>query len=291
MNTEQSVAASEQKEEDELSHFFSSGLLHKVLCLVGLAKVEAAAVKRRVLFLVLLTFLPLLILSAIQGVAWSGVHIPFLYDVAELTRFLFIGPALIIAEVIVEPWLIQGVRYTREKLVPVEQMDEFRTIVARAIRLRDSVPLELLLLVIVFIWQWSDVVSQTQIMVNTWHQLPSNRENSYAWSYYYYFAKPLVRFLWLRWLWRYLIWSLMLCRLPSLNLRLMAAHPDRHGGLLFLAKCHQRFVVLAFIFGAQIAGIFGEQILANGKNLFNFKNEIIGTVLNSLLDSAAGFYR
>jgi hypothetical protein len=264
---------------DNEFRFFSGGLLHRILCMVGLAHPGAAVVKSRVAFLILLTYVPLVGLSMYQGIAYGDqLHVPFLYDISEFCRFLIVGPLLIIAEVLVEPWLVQGVQYIREKLVPEDQMDQFENIIQRAVRLRDSVPIELVLLGLVFIWQWSDVYAQSLSVANTWHQLPSNHENSLAYYYYYYFAKPLIRFLWMRWLWRYVIWSLLLCRLPALHLKLMPSHPDRHAGLLFIAKCHQRFVVLAFVFGAQVAGIFAERILHGGKTLFGLKNEMIGVV-------------
>src|SRR6267142_5961306 len=55
---------------------------------------------RRVLFISLLAWLPLLLLSIIEGHAANGdIRVPFLHDVEAHARFLIALPALVIAEV------------------------------------------------------------------------------------------------------------------------------------------------------------------------------------------------
>ena len=55
-----------------------------------------------------LCWLPLLILSIIEGVAWGDrVSIPFFYDLAAHTRFLIAVPILILADAIIGPMLVQ----------------------------------------------------------------------------------------------------------------------------------------------------------------------------------------
>ena len=63
------------------------------------------AFKRAVLY-VLLTWVPLLVLSLLQGVALgSTVKIPFLFDFAVSSRYLIAGSILIIAEILIDPRL------------------------------------------------------------------------------------------------------------------------------------------------------------------------------------------
>jgi hypothetical protein len=47
------------------------------------------------------------------------------------------------------------------------------------------------------------------------------------------FSNTLFAFLLLRWLWRLCVWGLLLRELAGLELRLVEAHPDGHGGLGF----------------------------------------------------------
>jgi hypothetical protein len=58
--------------------------------------------KRRIIFFVLLTWLPLLLLSAISGQLLEGsVKVPFLYDLKANIRFLVALPLLLIAELVI----------------------------------------------------------------------------------------------------------------------------------------------------------------------------------------------
>jgi hypothetical protein len=71
-----------------------------------LVETESHHAFRRAILFALITWLPLLILSALQGVALgSTVKIPFLFDFAASIRFLIAGPLLIIAEILIDPRL------------------------------------------------------------------------------------------------------------------------------------------------------------------------------------------
>ncbi len=62
---------------------------------------------------------------------------------------------------------------------------------------------------------------------------------------------PLFYFLLLRGLWRYLIWAWLLWRIASLELRLVATHPDGKAGLGFLAEYPNAYSM--FVFGMSSA--------------------------------------
>ena len=57
--------------------------------------------RRRIIVLTVLAWVPLLVLSALQGYAWGGVELPFLYDVELHARLLLAMPLLILAELAV----------------------------------------------------------------------------------------------------------------------------------------------------------------------------------------------
>lgn len=50
-----------------------------------------------------------------------------------------------------------------------------------------------------------------------------------------FLSTPLFMFLVLRWIWRFLVWTALLYRVSRLQLQLIPLHPDRSGGLGFLA--------------------------------------------------------
>src|SRR3954465_5447045 len=58
-------------------------------------------VLQRVVFLALLAWLPLMLLSALEGHLLGGVAVPFFLDLDVHIRFLAVVPLLIVAEVVV----------------------------------------------------------------------------------------------------------------------------------------------------------------------------------------------
>lgn len=54
---------------------------------------------RTALILMALTWVPLCVLCLIEGLAFSGVKLPFFYDIAAHTRFLLAVPVLVLADI------------------------------------------------------------------------------------------------------------------------------------------------------------------------------------------------
>lgn len=243
----------------------------------------AGDIKLRVICLLAVTYGVLIVLAFSQGVAVNGaLKESFCTDVSELSRFLVVGPLLLICERLIEPWLAQVMQYTKERLIPESALARFKRSIAIAKVFRDSIWVELILLSFTYIWQAIDVHSATLPADGTWKRLPATGV-TYAWLWYAYFAKPLIRFLWLRWIWHYLVWAVLLCRTATMNLKIMPIHPDRQGGLHFVSVGHGRFCVLAFTFGIQAASVIGQQILYEGKTLMSFQYQILAVMLMILV--------
>lgn len=64
---------------------------------------------------------------------------------------------------------------------------------------------------------------------------------------------PLFWFLLFRWLWRHLVWSLLLRDLSRLELRLVVTHPDGLGGLGFIGQYPNAFALLVFAMSTALA--------------------------------------
>jgi hypothetical protein len=78
------------------------GPLYQLLRRTHLSGDVLELVTRRVIVLVLITWLPLLVLSIAEGRAWGeSVKLPFLMDVEVHAKFLLALPLLIFAELIV----------------------------------------------------------------------------------------------------------------------------------------------------------------------------------------------
>jgi hypothetical protein len=86
-----------------------------------------------------------------------------------------------------------------------------------------------------------------------------------------------------RWLFRIIVWLRFLWQVSSLELYLVPTHPDKAGGLGFLAESAAAFIPLIFALGALLSAMIGERIFYEGANLLKFKPEIVGSVVFILL--------
>ena len=89
---------------------------------------------------------------------------------------------------------------------------------------------------------------------------------------------PMFQFLLLRWYFRLFIWARFLWQVSRIELSLMPMHPDRCGGLSFLAMVSQAFAPVLVAQGVVLAGMMANRIFFAGAKLPEFKLEIIGLV-------------
>jgi hypothetical protein len=238
--------------------------------------------RRRILAITMLAWLPLLILSMVEGRAFGGVlRIPFLHDVEANVRFLIALPMLIVAELVVHIRISPLVRrFVDRRIVVTEDLPRFNAAVSSALRARNSVPLELALLVLVYtlgLWIWR---SQVVVGTTTWYATPeATHLNLTLAGYWYAFVSiPIFQFILLRWYMRLVLWFRLLWKVSRLNLHLTAAHPDRAGGIGFLGKSSYAFGPILFAQGALLAGFIASRVLYDGRSLLSFKMEAAGLV-------------
>ncbi|MGH7177838.1 MAG: hypothetical protein ACREJC_10690, partial [Tepidisphaeraceae bacterium] len=214
------------------------GPLFQLLLRAGLVRPSMDLAHRRIITFALVTWLPLVVLTATAGTFARGVAVPFLYDVDAHVRFLIALPLLIAAEVIVHRRIREVVAQFQERgLIAPEEQRSFDAIVAQAMRLRNSTLVEVFLLVLAFTggyWLWR---SHATLHVNTWYavRMEDTAPFTRAGYWYAFVSLPIVRFIIFRWYFRMFIWYVFLFRVSRLRLRLNPLHPDRAGGLGFLS--------------------------------------------------------
>jgi hypothetical protein len=95
--------------------------------------------KRRILVISLLAWLPLLALSLAEGRLGQSVAVPFLWDVDVHLRFLVALPLLVVAELVVYQRLRSvGREFLERNLIPENGVARFEAAFASAFRLRNS---------------------------------------------------------------------------------------------------------------------------------------------------------
>jgi hypothetical protein len=92
--------------------------------------------------------------------------------------------------------------------------------------------------------------------------------------WYGFVSLPLFQFLLCRWYFRLFIWTRFLWQVSRIELSLIPTHPDRVGGLGFLANTAYAFAVLAVAHGTMVAGMVANRIFFVGASLTQFKIEI-----------------
>jgi hypothetical protein len=129
------------------------GLLFRLLVRMGLMKADLAPLYSRAIILALLTWLPLLVLSAIQGLALGGsLKIPFLYDITVSVRLLLALPLLIVAERVVDSRSNEVIRHFIESgLIDDKDVPKYESIVRQITRMVNSLPAEAVILALVIV--------------------------------------------------------------------------------------------------------------------------------------------
>jgi hypothetical protein len=236
--------------------------------------------RQRIIVISLFAWLPLLALSALEGQLLGGrVAVPFLLDLEVHVKFLLVMPLLIAAELVVHQRMRLIVpQFLERNLIPESAMTRFDAAIASAFRLRNSMLAELLLIAFVYgvgiliVWRHYTVLATA-----TWYATPSveGSKLSLAGMWYGYVSLPLFQFLLVRWYYRIFIWMRFLWQVSRIQLGLIPTHPDRVGGLGFLANTVFPFMPLAVAHGALLAGLIANHIFYVGAALPEFKVEIV----------------
>src|SRR6478736_1525375 len=263
------------------------GPLYQLFRRAHLAGDALQLARRRVVIIALIVWLPLLVLSGLQGTALHTVAVPFLRDFELHVRFLGALPLLVIAEMVVHQRLRPTLQlFSDREVIPPSQRERFAGVVAAAYRLRNSLVAEVLLVAFVYlvgvqlIWrQW--LVLNTA----TWYGAPGPNGPilSLAGYWYGYVSLPIFQFLLCRWYLRIFIWARFLFHVSRIELSLVPSHPDKLGGLGFLSGSVFAFVPLALAHGALLAGTLANRVFYAGADIRAFKPELALMVLWVLL--------
>jgi hypothetical protein len=253
------------------------GPLYQMYLRSGLVRPPADLVQRRIIAFIVVTWLPLLVLTVAGGTAFGGVQVPFLVDLDVHIRFLLALPLLIGAEVLVH----QRIRVTISQfidrgIIAPEDRPRFDELIAATMRLRNSAAIEIILIVCSITlgyWIWRN---QMTLHVGTWY-VDEDRLTVAGW-WYAFISLNLFRFVLLRWYFRLIVWYVFLWRVSRLPLRLNPLHPDRAGGLGFIGNSVFAFTPLLLAHTVVLSGVIGGRIWHEGMKLPAFQIEIVAVV-------------
>ena len=256
------------------------GPLYQLLRRAHLSGSTLELLHRRILFIVAVAWVPLLVLSLLDGVAVGpAVRVPFLFDVDSHLRFLLSLPILVAAELIVHQRtrIVVG-QFFAQGLVPDSLRARFDEALKGAAKLRNSIVAEVILIALVYgvgifvVWRHYMVLD-----VPTWYATPEagRVQPKLAGWWYFFVSLPVYQFILLRWYWRFVVWTRFLWQVSRLPLAYQPLHPDGNGGIGFLSGVTRAFAPLLFAQGVLLAGSLANTILYEGEVLTSFYVEVV----------------
>jgi len=260
------------------------GLVHRLLQAAGMLRGTARLSLWMAAALVVISLAPLVVLTARAGTLWTlPPGMPLLGDYATLARVLLAMPLLVIAAPRSDTLLRNAFRQlTRAGLVPPQRQGRLTALLAKVRRWRDGWLPEALCVVIA----WLPLLFGTDSVsllpgVADWRL--EHGALTAAGRWYEWVAVPLFRLVALLWLWRFVLWTGLLWRLPRVGLALHAEHPDGAGGLAFLGMAQERFAVLALAGGILVAGACVNHVHYLGESLYDLRHLLAGYVIGATL--------
>jgi hypothetical protein len=237
---------------------------------------------RRIIVIALITWTPLLVLSAIAGRIWGGARVPFLYDIEVHVRFLISLPLLIFAEVFVHQRIQPIIKEFLDRgIITPEVRPSFQAIIDSSRRWRNSVIAEVVLIVLgltagLMLWR-----GRIALRTSIWYANPSasGMHLTLPGIYYAYFSMTVYRFILFRWYYRLIIWFVFLKRVARLPLKLFPVHPDGAGGLEFLQGGAYAVTPVLVAQTILLAGVLANRIFYQGAIFYAFRGEILAILL------------
>jgi hypothetical protein len=179
------------------------------------------------------------------------------------------------------------------RLVTGAVRERFDEAIASAMRLRNSVLAEVMLIALVYgvgilvVWR-----HYAALEASTWYATPEAGDLHWQLAGWWYFlvSLPLFQFILLRWYFRLFIWAQFLWRVSRMKIGYRPMHPDGSGGIGFLSRIGYAFAPLLLAQGTLLAGTIANRIFFEGAKLPDFKLQIfafvvivVGVVLAPLL--------
>ena len=261
---------------------FKGGPLYRLGHRIGLLPGPGGLV-RLGLAIALLTWLPLALLAAIDGVLLEAAPISFWQSVGIHVRLLIAIPLFFFAESIFDTRLADVLRRIVEVgLVLPRDEPRLTAAVRDAMRWSNSSAIEVGLALLTAGMIWSGLRTDLPLDVVTWRTKAGGNFTLAGW-WYSLVCIPMFQFLCWRWGWRLIVWSRLLWRLARLDLQLIPTHPDAAGGLAVLGVAHVDLAPLSFAASAVLSANYAEQMIFAGVAPAAFAVPLTGAVLGSTL--------
>lgn len=249
----------------------------------GLAPGGVVSTPRVIALCIALTWAPLLALTIASGMASEGrVVMAFFGDSLPHGRYWLALPLLLLMDRVVERRTKLAIDHLRNAdLVAPDAAEQFtRTVAAATQASHSKIALWVLLIVVYATAAASFFLMRDSSVPSNWMFSDGRVTLAGAWNLF--ISAALMRFMLLRALWKFAVWSWLLLRLSRLRLQLDALHPDGRCGLRFLGETQLAFAPLVAAVGVQLGCVIADAVRVQGAAISSF--ELVGAafVLGSI---------
>lgn len=237
---------------------------------IGLIPSTGLGIVRRCLVFTLITWLPLAIWAVLWNRAFPGeIEEPLLRHFGVSARCLVAIPLFIIAELAGDLIPQRIIAYfVSSGLVADETRPRFVQIVRAAERLRDAWPVWAGMAVFMLLFVSAEH-NPTHLHELVWASASSAGSAWFEFGgwWFLFVVRPVFILLLLAWVWRLVVYAVLLRQIASLPLELVPTHPDRAGGLGFLEEMTFIFSPVVFAMSAVIASRWGHEVLYHDEDV------------------------
>lgn len=270
MHKVQPAAAATQPSADDLS-LIRGGLFYRAQRAARLMEEERWLFGRRIILAVSITWAPLLLLTWLFNPHGFST---LLRDYRVYARLLIAIPVLLIGQILMETRFRMIVSHVLEAgLLDEDGLRRLSDVIAELRRLRDSILPELIVIVLAYVhtaYIWHSRVADAP----AWAVYPAIAGAPHITPAGWYFglvSQMVYQVLIGLGLWKWLLWAFFLFRLSRMKLKLVATHPDGHGGLGFLGLSPLGLAPIAFAAATVIGSTWRYRILYEGAHLRDFR--------------------
>jgi len=238
----------------------------------------------RMIAAVILCWLPLAVLTLIEGDFWTGnIQTSFITSFDTQIRILVSLPIFILAEnqVSVRLSTIMG-QFKNSGIIEKEQHDLFDNIVKKNSKFLSSFWMSFTVFCFCYLQVFLLMFYESEnTFLLTWQIKHINGElllsNAGWWSTL--ISRPIVLFVFYRWFIAIITWGILLRKISKLELNLFPMHPDLVGGLGFLGYAIRYFSPITFAISATVAANLIDLIIIENISLSELRFPVLGFFL------------
>ena len=262
--------------------FNQFGPFYRLQLRLGLLSEDDLAAGRRALLFVGLAWIPAVLLAAVEGVALHPQHDKALLLDFSIYAFAIAIGAFVLMEQSADKRMAHLVGQFESRGIATESsLGQLFRARERMERRTGSWMAELAILVLAFALSWFWITKAVTIAQgDAWHgrMVDGIPSPTLAGWWALLFAMPLYWFLFGRWVWRFATWGLLLRDIARCDLRLVATHPDRCGGLAFMGHYPMAYTLFVFAESTVVSATVLKLIVHGNAELMGFKFALLGLI-------------